>query len=179
MPQAGRIGDPSHCPADAHGCPACPHDVTGPATSGSPDVLINGLLALREGDRGSHGACCGENGWEAVAGAPGVFINGRAAHRVGDAVEHCGGGGELAAGSPNVIIGDYVTSGGPAKLPYAGGFELYDHDGALLPYVEYVIRQKDGTEHRGRSDHRGRTCVVFTDEPEELEVEILAEDCGT
>ena len=45
MPEACRITDPSHCPADAHGCPKCPHDVTGPATSGSVNVLINGQPA--------------------------------------------------------------------------------------------------------------------------------------
>lgn len=177
MPQAGRLGDPSHCPADAHGCPKCPHDVTGPATSGSPDVVINGHAALRKYDRGMHAACCGENSWEAVEGAPGVFINGRAAHRVGDAVEHCGGKGQLVGGSADVVIGDYKKGEGPAELPYSGGFELKDHDGKELPYTWYVIRTKDGTEHKGRSDHRGHTCVVFTDGPEDLEVEILGDVC--
>ena len=95
MPEACRITDPSHCPADAHGCPKCPHDVTGPATSGSVNVLINGIYALRKQDRGSHAACCAENSWEVQDGAPGVFINGRNAARVGDPVEHCGGNGQL------------------------------------------------------------------------------------
>lgn len=177
MPQAGRLGDSSHCPSDKHSCPQCPHDVQGPATSGSPDVEINGKPALRKYDRGMHHGCCDENAWEAVEGAPGVFINGRPAHRVGDAVDHCGGKGALAEGSGNVIIGNYKKGEGPAELPYWGGFELTDHDGEALPYTWYVIRTKDGKEHRGRSDHRGHTCLVFTDEPEELEVEILPDPC--
>ena len=94
MPEAGRKGDDARCPADSHGCPACPHDVTGPA-----DVQINGRLALRVGDRGAHGSCCGPNQWQAVGGAPGVFINGQKAHRRGDDVAHCGGDGALATGS--------------------------------------------------------------------------------
>ena len=106
MAQAGRKGDQAHCPADSHGCPACPHDVIGPAVEGSPDVKINGREALRVGDRGEHGACCGPNQWQAVGGAPGVFINGQRAHRVGDDVAHCGGDGALETGSANVLIGD-------------------------------------------------------------------------
>ena len=106
MAQAGRKGDQAHCPADSHGCPACPHDVIGPAVEGSPDVKINGREALRVGDRGAHGACCGPNQWQAVGGAPGVFINGQRAHRVGDDVAHCGGDGALETGSANVLIGD-------------------------------------------------------------------------
>jgi uncharacterized Zn-binding protein involved in type VI secretion len=86
MPEAGSLqGDPAHCPADSHGCPACPHDVTAPRWTGSPDVKINGREALRVGDTGTHAACCGPNQWQAVGGAPGVFINGQRAHRVGDA----------------------------------------------------------------------------------------------
>ena len=112
MAQAGRKGDQARCPADSHGCPKCPHDVQGPAVEGSPNVEINGQRALRVGDRGSHGSCCGPNQWQAVGGAPGVFINGQKAHRVGDDVAHCGGHGALATGSGNVLIGD--LAGGSA-----------------------------------------------------------------
>jgi len=79
---------------------------------GSPDVKINGREALRVGDRGAHGACCGPNQWQAVGGAPGVFINGQRAHRVGDEVAHCGGDGALETGSADVLIGD--LAGGAA-----------------------------------------------------------------
>lgn len=117
MPEAGRKGDLGHCPADSHGCPACPHDVRGPATEGSPDVRINGEPALRVGDPGDHASCCGPNRWQAVGGAPAVLINGKAAHRKGDATAHCGGDGQLITGSGDVIIGD-LSAGGATEVPH-------------------------------------------------------------
>ena len=106
MPGAGRLGDKSHAPADAHGCKSCKHPVTGPAVSGSPDVVVNGKPALRVTDKGIHATCCGANTWEAVAGSATVIINGKPAHRLGDATQHCGGAGNLIEGSPDVLIGD-------------------------------------------------------------------------
>lgn len=46
MPAAARLGDRSNCPSDSHGNECCPHNVTGPATEGSPNVFINGKPAL-------------------------------------------------------------------------------------------------------------------------------------
>lgn len=112
MPPQGRIGDNALVPADAHGCPACPHPAVGPGIAGSPNVLTNGLPSLRVGDPGIHAACCGPNKWAAKTGSRTVFINGRAAHRLSDMVRHCGGLGQLVEGSPNVIVGDLTSSGG-------------------------------------------------------------------
>lgn len=105
MPPQGRLGDKSMVPADAHGCPACPHPAIGPAVGGSPDVFVNKRPALRVGDPGVHAACCGPNTWTAQQGSGTVFINGKAAHRLGDADKHCGGMGKLIEGSGNVIVG--------------------------------------------------------------------------
>ena len=105
MPAQGRLGDLSQVPADAHGCPACPHPCIGPAITGSPNTMVNGRPALRVGDKGIHAACCGPNTWTAQAGSGTVFINNKAAHRKGDADTHCGGSGQLKQGSPNVIVG--------------------------------------------------------------------------
>ena len=105
MPPAGRLTDDSLVAADAHGCIACPHPCVGPAISGSPNVLINSLPALRVTDKGVHAACCGPNTWTAVAGSGTVLINSLPAHRLGDADKHCGGMGNLIVGSPDVIIG--------------------------------------------------------------------------
>ena len=105
MPGAGRLGDKSNIPADAHGCPACPHPCIGPAIVGSPDVLVNNLPALRVGDKGVHAACCGPNTWEATQGSGTVFINNKEAHRLGDQDRHCGGMGQMIDGSANVITG--------------------------------------------------------------------------
>jgi uncharacterized Zn-binding protein involved in type VI secretion len=105
MPPQGRVSDLAMAPADAHGCLACPHPVTGPGKQGSPDVKVNGLPALRVGDPGMHAPCCGGNTWEAQMGSQTVFINGKAAHRMGDATRHCGGVGTLVKGSPDVFVG--------------------------------------------------------------------------
>ncbi|HYO54152.1 PAAR domain-containing protein [Archangium sp.] len=106
MPPAGRVGDKASCPSDAHGCNSCAHSVTGPASAGSQDVLINGMSALRVGDPGVHSACCGPNSWNAASGCSSVIINGQRAHRMGDMTAHCGGTGKLIEGSPDVIIGE-------------------------------------------------------------------------
>lgn len=111
MQPAGRLGDKSKVPADAHGCPSCPHDATGPATIGSSNVIINNRPALRVGDSGIHSTCCAANTWKAVAGAKTVFINGQSVHRKDDVVQHCGGTGKLIEGSSNVFIGDWSGVG--------------------------------------------------------------------
>lgn len=105
MPAQSRLGDKSFVPADAHGCPACPHPAMGPAVGGSPNVFVNGRPALRVGDPGIHAACCGPNTWTAAAGSGTVKINGKGAHRMGDADSHCGGSGKMIEGSSDVFSG--------------------------------------------------------------------------
>jgi len=105
MPPQARLGDKSNVPADAHGCPACPHPCVGPAIKGSPDVMVNGRPAVRVTDKGIHMACCGPNQWQAAAGSGTVMINNLAAHRLGDQDTHCGGTGQMIEGSNNVITG--------------------------------------------------------------------------
>lgn len=105
MPGQGRLGDKSEAKVDAHGCPGCPHDVTGPAVTGSEDVLVNNRPALRMGDMGIHAACCGPNMWVALSGSSTVLINFRPAHRKDDIDMHCGGPGKLTEGSDDVIVG--------------------------------------------------------------------------
>lgn len=105
MPPQARVGDKALNPADAHGCPACPHPVIGPAIQGSGDVLTNGRPSVRVGDKGIHAACCGPNMWNAKVGSGTVLINGRPAHRLADMTKHCGGVGNTIEGSPNVITG--------------------------------------------------------------------------
>ena len=105
MPPAGRLGDKSQVPADAHDCPACPHPAIGPAIMGSPNVMINSRPALRVNDTGIHAACCGPNMWTAKTGSATVKINGQLCHRMNDVDQHCGGVGRMIEGSPNVIVG--------------------------------------------------------------------------
>jgi uncharacterized Zn-binding protein involved in type VI secretion len=105
MPGQGRVGDKAQVQSCSHGCPACPHPGVGPSISGSPDVNVNGLPALRVEDKGIHAICCGPNMWEAQKGSSTVFINGKAAHRQNDPTKHCGGSGKLIEGSNDVLVG--------------------------------------------------------------------------
>jgi uncharacterized Zn-binding protein involved in type VI secretion len=95
-----RVGSLAHCAADAHQCPACPHNVTGPVISGSPTVFIDGKPAARKGDPGVHVACCGPNTFVIGAGDPEVLIDGKAAARIGDRTNHCGGVGQITTSAP-------------------------------------------------------------------------------
>jgi uncharacterized Zn-binding protein involved in type VI secretion len=105
MPGVARLGDISTAIADTHGCPACPHPVSGPAIVGSPDVMVNGLPILRVGDSGIHTACCGPNTWCATHGSCSVFANGKMIVRREDPIKHCGAIGKMAGGSKNVNAG--------------------------------------------------------------------------
>lgn len=105
MPPQCRLGDKSLNPVDAHGCPACPHPVQGPAIKGSPTVLVNSRPALRVTDQGIHAACCGPNMWVATMGSATVFMNFLPAHRLGDMDTHCGGVGNMIEGSFDVMTG--------------------------------------------------------------------------
>lgn len=77
----------------------------GPAVKGSPNVLVNGMPALRVTDNGVHAACCGPNTWVAAMGSSTVLINNLPAHRLGDMDTHCGGVGKMIQGSSNVMVG--------------------------------------------------------------------------
>ena len=105
MPPQSRVNDNANCPSDSHGCLCCSHNVTGPGTSGSPDILVNGMPALRIGDPGVHSGCCGPNTWVIAAGSGTVLFNNIPASRLGDTTTHCGGTGSLIQGSDNVVTG--------------------------------------------------------------------------
>lgn len=105
MPPAARLGDKANCPADAHGCPACPHPTVGPAIAGASKTFINKRPAIRKGDPGIHAACCGPNMWNVLMSSATVIIEGSGAARQGDQTKHCGSVGTIIEGSPTVIIG--------------------------------------------------------------------------
>ena len=89
----------------AHGCPKCPHAVTGPCVAASPNVEAEGLAAMRVGDPGVHAMCCGPNIWAAAMGSGTVLINNMNAVRVGDMTAHCGGVGTMTTGAGTVLTG--------------------------------------------------------------------------
>ncbi len=107
MPAAARQTDISMNPADSHGCLVCPHSVSGPAVTGSADVIVEGQPQLRASgrDRGVHAACCGPNSWATLQGSSSVFVNDIPAVRLGDATKHCGGVGSIITGAGSVTIG--------------------------------------------------------------------------
>ena len=105
MPGQARISDIAKAEACSHGCPSCPHKVSGPIVGGSPNVFVNGLPAARLNDPGIHAACCGTNIFTCDAGSGTVFINGKKAHRKGDKTKHCGTNGKMTSGSANVLTG--------------------------------------------------------------------------
>ncbi|MBA0169498.1 PAAR domain-containing protein, partial [Pectobacterium sp. CFBP8739] len=100
MPGAARLNDSG----SGHGC--FPET---PITEGSPDVIINGQPAARQGDTVQlHGCLCpnaphGVHSRKIAEGSSTVIINGKPAARIGDGI-HCGG--VIISGSGNVIIGD-------------------------------------------------------------------------
>jgi uncharacterized Zn-binding protein involved in type VI secretion len=95
MPAVTRQGD------SCTGHDACPPRSS---TGGSPDVLVNGIPAHRQGDSwGAHGCPVHpSHGSVLASGSSTVFANGKAIGRIGDPVA-CGG--SAASGSPNVFAG--------------------------------------------------------------------------
>jgi uncharacterized Zn-binding protein involved in type VI secretion len=110
MPGQARVGDKARG-VDGHGCKRCPHVVSGPATQGSADVIVNGKPAVRKGDGGVHSGCCGFNTWTAQGCSNTVIINGKPAFRLTDMTRHCGGVGMLVEASGNVIVGNSQAAG--------------------------------------------------------------------
>jgi len=155
--RAGRLGDRSHVPRDSHGCSGCAHSAIGPAVTGSANVLINHRRALRTEDRGVHSTCCGSNKWKAVQGAPRVLINERRAHRFGDVDEHCGGLGEMVEGSPDVLIGDYVSSENIKTFtPQITLKDMPGPSGAPLINTPWALVLDWQVVERGKTDDAGR-----------------------
>ena len=80
---------------------ACPPR---PLNSGSPNVIVNGKLAGRVGDTYVPHSCSAHAPHIGMIdrGSATVIINGKQAGRIGDPVS-CGG--NVAEGSPDVIVG--------------------------------------------------------------------------
>lgn len=99
MSEAHRLGEMG----SSHAC----HFPPTPSIEASPDVNIEGIPAVRQGDAYAPHACptCpAPSHPRSLSGGSGtVFINGRPAGRVGDAIS-CGGVAE--EGSSTVFIGD-------------------------------------------------------------------------
>lgn len=95
MPAASRKGDL----CSGHGCfPPTP------AIVGSPNVYVNAIPALRQGDAAAPHGCsnCPPHGRAVSGGSGTVHVNGKPLARKGDAID-CGG--SVAVGSGSVYAG--------------------------------------------------------------------------
>lgn len=90
MPSISRTGDI----ASGHGC-----FPPSPAIAGSPDVNVNGIPALRQGDAVAPHGCsnCPPHPRSVSGGSDSVFVNGRPIARLGDSID-CGGAMDAASG---------------------------------------------------------------------------------
>ena len=106
MPGVCRLTDIHFNPSDCCGCPSCCHVVSGPAVTGSADVLTNNLPTLRKNftDMGVHCCCCGPNIWGTMIGSSDVLINNQGAVRHSDINWCCGGIGYMITASSDVIV---------------------------------------------------------------------------
>ncbi len=90
-----RVGSTANVPADSHGCPACPHNCTGPALTGTPPVFLNGTRLLPVGSTGRHKNCCGDNTFVVTGGDAEVKFHGKPLAVKGSPTKHCGGVGKI------------------------------------------------------------------------------------
>jgi uncharacterized Zn-binding protein involved in type VI secretion len=99
MPKATRLGDIG----SGHAC----HFPPTPSIGASPDVYVNGIPLVRQGDAYAPHACptcpVPVHPRSLSGGSGSVFANGKPAGRIGDAIS-CGGAAD--AGSPDVTLGD-------------------------------------------------------------------------
>jgi uncharacterized Zn-binding protein involved in type VI secretion len=146
MPAAARKGDNAQIQQDAHGCPACPHPGTGPITVTSTDVFINSLGAARVDDLGAHAACCGPNFYQISKGSPTVYVNGKPLARLNDKTKHCGGNGQIIAGSPDVMIDDGASAEG------LGSYVI----NALKILLEKAMENAKGEAEKASDSNQGK-----------------------
>ncbi len=136
----------AYCPADAHGCPACPHSTVGFITGSISDVTINGLAAVVVGDNGTHAVCCQSNTFELNKGDPNVLIYGKQAVELGAKTEHCGGLGYVIKYIPS--LGQVLTANDSAYYidpwgkPDRVNSDRYQRLGTKLIGTTYITREK-------------------------------------
>lgn len=99
MPEITRLGDIG----EGHSC----HFPATPATGASPDVFVNGIAVVRQGDPYLPHACptcpAPPHPRSLSGGSGSVHVNGKPVGRIGDAIS-CGG--SAATGSGDVFAGD-------------------------------------------------------------------------
>lgn len=154
---AARLGDLNACPLPGHG--------TNPTISGSPNVLINNLPALRVGDA----TACGDTVTEGIGT---ILINGKPIAFQGSATAH---GGLIITGSGDVLIGTQSAAAPFSALEIlprnSEQYQLIDENsGQPAEGILYCVECSDGQRIVGYTNSYGNTERVFTDEPQSVVV---------
>jgi uncharacterized Zn-binding protein involved in type VI secretion len=154
---AARLSDLNACPRSGHG--------TNPANSGSPNVLINNLPALRVGDS----TACGDAVTQGIAN---ILVNGKPIAFQGSATAH---GGIIITGSGDVLVGTQTSSApfsAPQVLPrHSEQYLLVDKiTGEPVEDALYCVECSDGQRLVGYTNAYGNTERVFSDDPQAVVV---------
>lgn len=157
---AARLGDPTDCPKKGHG--------TNPIAAGSPDVLLDGLPAARQGD---SSACGGAMSGNLISN---VMINGRPAAVLGSVGDH---GNVVVGGSGTVLIGTShapASFAPPAPMPASGMDEAFNEHfivrdsstGAPVAGCAYRLQTDSGQVVTGITDESGKTRLISANQAE-------------
>jgi uncharacterized Zn-binding protein involved in type VI secretion len=146
---AARLSDKDACPKTGHG--------VNPTVTGSPNVLINGLPALRVGDS----SACGDS---VTQGISNILVNGQPIAFLGSATAH---GGVIITGSGDVVVGTQHTPAPfVAPLPLANMFncqlQLCAANGQPYSNLPYQVTLADGSVQKGITDALGATLAITT-----------------
>lgn len=154
---AGRLSDLNACPLPGHG--------SNPTTSGSPNVLINGLPALRVGDN----TACGDS---VTQGIDSILVNGMPIAHLGSTTAH---GGVIVTGSGDVLVGIQHSAAAftpPSPiLAHSEQYQLVDElSGQPVEGMLYCIDSSDGQRVFGHTNAAGQTERVCSRNPASLTV---------
>jgi uncharacterized Zn-binding protein involved in type VI secretion len=162
---AARLTDPTDCSLPGHG--------TNPITSGSSNVLFDGLPAAREGDTTD----CG--GTLVTGFSSSVLINGKSAAVVGSTASH---GNTVIAGSGTVIIGNTHTPAAfepPSPLVIPGTFNrvfaFKTTSGKTVEGLRYQVISESGIEDVGTANLGKAKCFSTRQKPEFFTVFVASE----
>ncbi|WP_369992237.1 PAAR domain-containing protein [Pseudomonas xanthosomatis] len=156
---AARLSDPTVCPIPGHG----PNTIS----SGSSDVIIEGLGAARLNDT----SACGSPITGGVSST--VTINGLNAATVGSVGAH---GNSIVAGAGTVFIGDTVISAPvtpvtPMPVYFSDKILLVNAEtGKPLPNHAYAVQRANGSLEQGISDEMGYTHLISSNLAENIKL---------
>ncbi len=153
------MSKPAARKSDQDSCPLPGHAVN-PTVTGSPNVLINGLPALRVGDR----SVCGDT---VAEGMSTILVNGLPIAFLGSSTSH---GGTIITGSGDVLVGNQhvpapFTPPTPLSPPpgvFSCQLQLSASNGQPYSCLPYKVILEDGSTQKGITDASGTTQTIKT-----------------